>query len=230
MRLPPFLAIVVCGVLLASQLQATAAPPKKQDLQDRIDALTDALCVFFMLHRPKELPPKVCRSARYTVFVTSQTYAGDVGEVARGAPSATSWRLCSAWPSAKRSVRRRKARWIRDRTYDPEHSGGFEALKWLRIQISCSGISGGATIVAPFIVPTLEDEPLTRSLDRWSILRLSSPPPSNAHDSSPQRYAVPAFWSNLPSADRVGGRPGSHIGPRRRALGCRQCAGRHAPL
>ncbi len=32
-RLLAVIAIVVCGVLLASQLQATAAPPKKQDLR-----------------------------------------------------------------------------------------------------------------------------------------------------------------------------------------------------
>ncbi len=40
MRLLTFVAALGVVALLASQLQATAAPPKKQDLQDQIDALS----------------------------------------------------------------------------------------------------------------------------------------------------------------------------------------------
>ncbi len=43
MRLLTFVAALVCGVPLASQLQATDAPPKKQDLQDQIDVLTERI-------------------------------------------------------------------------------------------------------------------------------------------------------------------------------------------
>ncbi len=82
MRLLTVLAPVAIAALLFGQLPATAASPSKE-LKTQLDALTDALCAHVVqegsgnLLRP--IAPKACRDAPHLVFVTSETYGGNLG-------------------------------------------------------------------------------------------------------------------------------------------------------
>ncbi len=84
MRLAAVVVLSACAALLINQPHAIAAPPS-QELSAKLDALTDALCAHVVLEsgsvQAKTFPPfspKVCRDAPHLVFVTSQTYNGDV--------------------------------------------------------------------------------------------------------------------------------------------------------
>ena len=74
--------VVAVAALLLSQLQATAVSPSKQ-FEEKIDALTDALCAHLVQegsgNRIRPIAPKACRDAPHLVFVTSEIYDGNLG-------------------------------------------------------------------------------------------------------------------------------------------------------
>ena len=83
--------VLTMGVLITLPIyQATAASPAKQ-LEEKVDALRDIVCVQAVVFNDKNgrlgvTTPKACREAAHIVFVSSQAFNGNLGTLTDADP------------------------------------------------------------------------------------------------------------------------------------------------